>query len=230
MKQLQDELKYKTTLIDKLFEEKSALTERLDCNEKTLNDIKREFLSLKLNFARNSDKNNNMNLDSSDWFTVPGRASKQKPSVMLVGTSNIKNIEPFRLSSHLNTEKHFSYTVEEAKKVINESVSKPGAIAFHILTNELKPNSSTDCVSRLRELIQITKVKNTTSKIVISLATNRSDEQKLTLKVNTANSLIKELSLEEDCNFYISDNGNRGNNGLVRAKFVADDGYHLSCF
>lgn len=141
-----------------------------------------------------------------------------------MGTTNIKNIEPLRLSSHFNTENHISYTVEEAKKVINESVSKPDAIAFHILTNELKANSSTECFTRLQELIQVTKVMNPTSKIVISLATNRSDEQKLNLKVNTVNSLINEFSLEEDCNFYC----NLGNNGLVRAKFVADDGYHLS--
>lgn len=78
----------------------------------------------------------------------------------------------------------------------------------------------------LGELIKVTKVKNPSSKI--SLATNRSDEQKLNLKVNTVNSLINELSFEEDCNFYISDNGSLGNNGLVHAKFVADDGYHLS--
>ena len=147
---------------------------------------------------------------------------------MLVGTSNIKNIEHLRLSFHFNTEKDISYAVEEAKKVISESVSKPNAIAFHILTNELKAYSSIDCVSRLRELIQVTKVKNPTSRKVILLATNRGDEQKLNLKVNTANFLINKLSLEEYCNFYISDNGNLSNNGLVRAKFVADDDYHLT--
>ena len=130
-----------------------------------------------------------------------------------------------RLSSHFNTEKHILYTVEETKKVINENVCKPDAIAFHILTNELKANSFTESVSRLRDLIRVTKVKNPTSRIVISLTTNRSDKQKLNLKVNTVVSLINELSLEEDCNFYIFDNGNLGNNGLVRAKFVADDGY-----
>ena len=172
--------------------------------------------------------NNNTNLHSSNWSTFPGRANKQKPSVMLVGTSNIENIEHLRLSFHCNTEKDILYTVEEAKKVTNESVSKPNAIAFHILTNELKSNSSTDCVSRLRKLIQVTKVKNPTSRIVISLAINHSDEQKLNLKVNTVHSLIYERSLEEDCNFYISDNGNLGNNGLVPVKFVADDDYHFT--
>ena len=45
LKQLQDELKYKSTLTDKLFEEKSALTERLDCNDKTLNDIRGNYSS-----------------------------------------------------------------------------------------------------------------------------------------------------------------------------------------
>lgn len=77
LKQLQDEINYKSTLIDKLFEEKAALTERLESNDKTLNNIKGKLHSLKLNFAGNSDKNNNMNLESSDWSTVPGRASKQ---------------------------------------------------------------------------------------------------------------------------------------------------------
>ena len=41
---------------------------------------------------------------------------------MLIGTSNIKEIDPAMLSSNINFEKHISYTFSEAEKVIDDSV------------------------------------------------------------------------------------------------------------
>ena len=61
---------------------------------------------------------------------------------MLIGTSNIKEIDPARLSSNINIEKQISYTYAEAEKVIDDSVYKPDAVAYHVLTNELNSNSS----------------------------------------------------------------------------------------
>ena len=60
------------------------------------------------------------------WSTVPGNQQKQKPSVMITGTSNIKEIDPAGLSSYINTESHISYAFAEAVKVIDDSVNKGG--------------------------------------------------------------------------------------------------------
>ena len=46
----------------------------------------------------------------SDWSTVPGKEKKQKPSVMLIGTSNIKGIDPAMLSPNINIDKYISHT------------------------------------------------------------------------------------------------------------------------
>ena len=82
----------------------------------------------------------------SDWSSVPAKEKKQKPSIMLIGTSNIKDIDPERLSSNFNNEK-LAYTFAEAEKVIKGATNKPVAVAFHVLTNELKSHSFIECVS-----------------------------------------------------------------------------------
>ena len=223
---LKDDADFKSSAIDKLFSEKESLNDKLLGSERALNEARDEILSLKVHIAGISKDENDQSI--SDWSTVPGKEKKQKPTVMLIGTSNIKGIEPARLSSNINIEKHISYTFAEAEKVIDDSESKPDAVAFHVLTNELKSNSSMECVHKLQNLIKLTKEKMPSAKIIISQATNRSDNENLNRKVNTVNSLINELGHEENSVFSICDNSSLGLNGLVKDKFVRDDGYHLS--
>ena len=223
---LKDDADFKSSAIDKLFSEKESLNDKLLGSERALKEARDEILSLKVHIAGVSIDENDQSL--SDWSTVPGKEKKQKPTVLLIGTSNIKEIEPARLSSNINIEKHISYTFAEAEKVIDDSESKPDAVAFHMLTNELKSNSSMECVHKLQNLIKLTKEKMPSTKIIISQATNRSDNENLNRKVNTVNSLINELGHEENSVFSICDNSSLGLNGLVKDKFVRDDGYHLS--
>ena len=88
--------------------------------------------------------------------------------------------------------------------MIKGATNKPDVVAFHVLTNELK--SSIECVSKLQNLIKLTEEKMPSTKILISQATNRSDDQNLNLKVNTINSLINELGNEDSSKFSICDN------------------------
>jgi hypothetical protein len=50
--------------------------------------------------------------DESDWSLVHGK--KKKTSVLLVGTSNIKGIEPSQLSTKYHTSKETAYTIDQA--------------------------------------------------------------------------------------------------------------------
>ena len=118
--------------------------------------------------------------------------------------------------------------IAEAEKVIQGATNKPDAVAFHVLTNELKSNSSIECVSKLQNLIKLTEEKMPSTKILICQATSRSDDQNLNLKVNTINSLINEFGNEDSSKFSICDNTSIGLNGQVKDKFIRDDGYHLS--
>ena len=97
-------------------------------------------------------------------------------------------------------------------------MSKPDAVAFHVLTIELKSNSSMECVHKLQNLIKLTEEKMPSAKIIISQATNHSDNENLNRKVNTVNSLINELRHEENSVFSICDNSSLGLNGLVKDK------------
>ena len=128
--------------------------------------------------------------------------------------------------------------------MIKGGTNKPDAVAFHVLTNELKSNSSIECVSKLLNLIKFTEEKMPSSKILISQATYRSDDQNLNLKVNTINSLINELGNgkvqvgkdqekaqsekvshsknrgEDNSKFSIGDNTSVCLNGQVKDKFI----------
>ncbi|CAG2209254.1 unnamed protein product [Mytilus edulis] len=125
--------------------------------------------------------------------------------------------------------KKIAYHIDQAEKVIDELEESynPDVIAYHILSNELTKKSSSECVLQLEKLIQKTKEKRPDSKIVVSLATNRSDERKYNLKVNTVNSLVKEMH-EESSDFVICDNHNLSVSGEINKKFINNDGYHLS--
>ena len=81
---------------------------------------------------------------------------------------------------------------------------------------------------KLQNLIKLTEEKMPSTKILISQATNRSDDQNLNLKVNTLNSLINELGNEDSSKFSICDSTSISLNGQVKDKFIRNDGYHLS--
>ena len=101
---LKGDINFKSSIIDKLFVEKESLSDKLNESERALNVANDEILSLKVHIAGISKDENGQSI--SDWSSVPAKEKKQKPSIMLIGTSSIKDIDPERLSSNFNTEKH----------------------------------------------------------------------------------------------------------------------------
>lgn len=92
-----------------------------------------------------------------------------------------------------------------------------------MLSNELKNSTSSECVTKLQNLVKVTKSVKPESKILVSLATNRTDDKKLNLKVTTINAIIKEIK-EDNGDFEICDNSNLSPSSEIKKKFVNTDG------
>ena len=63
-----------------------------------MDSIKIQLLNMSAKPKRSNETNSE---NESDWSLVHGK--KKKPSVLLVGTSNIKGIEPSQLSTKYHT-------------------------------------------------------------------------------------------------------------------------------
>lgn len=202
------------------------LKKKLTTLNEEIESIKTQLLTMSAKLKRSNETNSE---DESDWSLVRGK--KTKPSVLLVGTSNIKGIEPSQLSTKYHTSKETAYTIEQATNIIQDYPPQPDVIAYHILSNQIKSSSSGECVDKLLNLVKKTKELKPDSKIIVSLATNRCDDRKLNRKVNTVNSLLHEFSEDTsvDTQFVLCENNNLSTaNSEIRNKFITTDGYHLS--
>ena len=225
---LQEDTENKNKLLNDTKNELSLLRKDFDQQNKELTSAKEELAFLKAQLSMLEERGNS---GQNDWSLVDKSRDRtpKVPEVLLVGTSNISKIDPKKLSTKFNIVKKTAFTIEEACKTINELEPNynPDVIALHVLSNDLKIYSSNDCVSELQSLIQKTKNRKPKAKILVSLATNRSDEKKHNLKVNTINSMVKELHEESD-DFVICDNCNLSNASEINKKFISSDGVHLS--
>jgi hypothetical protein len=70
-----------------------------------MESIKIQLLNMSAKPKRSNQTNSE---DESDWSLVHGK--KKKTSILLVGTSNIKGIEPSQLSIKYYTSKETAYT------------------------------------------------------------------------------------------------------------------------
>lgn len=222
---LQKDIDHKDQVMREIINENTRLKKDNEELSQNLSLSKEEILIMKNQLRMTEDQNN----EHGSWSQVERKEKKEKPKVLLVGTSNTEQIKTERLSAQFDTMKKIAYHIDQAEKVIDELEESynPDVIAYHILSNELTKKSSSECVLQLEKLIQKTKEKRPDSKIVVSLATNRSDERKYNLKVNTVNSLVKEMH-EESSDFVICDNHNLSVSGEINKKFINNDGYHLS--
>ena len=98
------------------------------------------------------------------WSNVePTKHLKPRtPKVLFVGTctSNTSNTDTSRLSSKFEITKETAYTISEAESAIKELDQDPDVITFHVLGNEIKQSSSSDCASKLKCLVEETKNLN----------------------------------------------------------------------
>ncbi|CAC5376138.1 unnamed protein product [Mytilus coruscus] len=195
IKFLTNELENKESLVEQTLKQQSESTKKDEILQKEIDCAKEELSSLKIHITEHQQ-----NFDTDSWSKINpiSKQKDKKPQVLLIGTSNISKIDPEKLSSKYETTKETAFKFNEAEQVIQNlgTSENPEVIVFHVLTNELMHSTSSECVTKMQKLVNETKTRKPSSKILISLATNRTDEKKLNLRVNTINSAINELAEE----------------------------------
>jgi hypothetical protein len=74
-----------------------------------------------------------------------------KPNVLLIGTSNIKNIKADQLSGGIHTMKIVKTTLDVTMKY----QGSPDVIILHSLTNDLKSMSPNECVEKMFTIVNV---------------------------------------------------------------------------
>ena len=148
---------------------------------------------------------------------------------MLIGTSNVEGINPKQLSSKYETRKVIAYKLDDTLKVLKERDFSPNprVVVLHSLTNSIKDKPAEECVSKLDEIVQFIHNKWSHCKVVISLATVRSDKEEHNNNVHLVNALVRTKFLKRE-NVLLCDNDNLAFRGKPINRFMNSDGYHLS--
>jgi len=154
---------------------------------------------------------------------------KQKSNVVLIGTSNVEGINPKQLSSKYETRKVIAYKLDDTLKVLKERDFSPNprVVVLHSLTNSIKDKPAEECVSKLDEIVQFIHNKWSHCKVVISLATVRSDKEEHNNNVHLVNALVRTKFLKRE-NVFLCVNDNLAFRGKPISRFMNSDGYHLS--
>jgi hypothetical protein len=121
-----------------------------------------------------------------------------KPTVVLLGNSLLKDIHN-RLSWDFNTTKMTAYTIPEAKAAVDSLTSKPSAICFQLITNDVMTSqNATDVVRDHIHLIDQTKKKFPQSKVIVSLAPHRMDNAKFATMSRLVNASLEDHYQDSD--------------------------------
>lgn len=139
--------------------------------------------------------------------------------VLFVSTSNTSNIDTSRLSSKFEITIETAYTISEAESAIKEQDQDPDVITFHVFGNEIKKSSSSDCASKLKCLVEETKNLNHQPKFLFHWPQIELMKNKYNLKVNTVNSIIKEME-EESQEFTICDHSNMSKSNQIKKNCI----------
>ena len=206
-----------------------SINEKLDAQYKiTKNNYDTKFdecLSLKSQIAHQfsyTEQNDLSNINISK--TNPERPSS-KPSALLLGTSNIKGINPEKLSSKTCVTKKVAFTLAETEDAVKSYTSKPDVVVLHSLTNDVKTLPPEECVTKLDDVVQLITSKWSGTKTIISLTTPRNDNEIHRINSELVDALLKKKYLSHT-DVLISDNQNLWRSSPDRV--LAKDKLHLS--
>lgn len=149
------------------------------------------------------------------------------PTVLLVGTSNVKGIKEDKVTSAAIVTKEVKYTMDETMDFINSVVSPPDILILHSLTNDVKHTSPQDCVNKMFRITSSICYKWPLIKIILSLTTPRCDNMNNSANAQIVNVLMKQRFSGVD-NIYILDHSNMLAQGNPNKLLLCDDGIHLN--
>ena len=156
---------------------------------------------------------------------LPSQAPEKK-RVLLMGNSQLRDIDANRLSRDWETDKLMSYTIKDATHDIAQQQGDYDLIIYHLLQNDIKTEPAEQCVKQLHELVDTTKSVHSNSDIVISMATARHDNSDFHAKAMLLNALVmSEFSNTEKVHLAFNDNFSQRGQATRR---LFTDGIHLS--
>lgn len=167
-----------------------------------------------------SSNANAIRQDRHDYYT--------KPHVTLIGTSNIKGINPDKLSSRYSVDKITAFTLCETQSSVRNITQNPTALVLHSLSNDLKNYTPQQCVDHMKDIVISVHEEYPETKIVISLPTPRSDSSALNTKAQLVSVMIKECFIDDKFVMWC-DNSNMSYKGEALPQFIdRKDGVHLT--
>jgi hypothetical protein len=149
------------------------------------------------------------------------------PSVLLIGTSNVKGINENKLTPFAEITKVVKYTMKETREFIQTCNLHPDILVLHSLTNDLTKMEPQTCVDVLESLIQTVKSKWQNAVTILSLATPRLDKLEYHTNGQITNAILKQR-LSEEPMLLFCDHSNMLTDGNPTPEFLAEDQYHLS--
>ena len=161
----------------------------------------------------NEKLSNNLNLEREE---KPN--SENNKTIVIIGDSIIKNIDPRRLSK--KPVRKFTYPGKTADRLSQEVTSinerdDPVHVIVHAGTNNLPTDSAQRCAEKIVDLAKSVKLKFPNSRIAVAALTHREDLD-FSAKLHDVNENLKSLS--ESNNFKFIDNSIIDNSCLNSSK------------
>ena len=129
---LENIIDVKKKALDSYRERTVEIENRNNTLEKSLDSAKDEIISLKSHTGSMSSKDDWSSQEQATDAVSFNQPVHGKPKVLLLGTSNVKDIEPSRFTSKVEPKKELKYTIEEAKEYTEENDTQYDAIARHV--------------------------------------------------------------------------------------------------
>lgn len=208
-------------------EEIDKLTDTLKRHTQHLEKLQEENISLRSQMISRFEDFHLVNADTK--YTDKSKLDiDNKPTIILIGTSNTKRINAEKLSPSFTTNKVTAFNLEETKQAILEiSDIIPNLVVFHSLTNDLKIKSPQQCVEEIQDIVKLALQKWQNSGCIISLTTPRLDSVIFNTNGQIINALLKQI-YDDNKDVLLVDHGNMLRNGNPIAELLSEDKFHLS--
>lgn len=224
MEQFREKLRNKEAENERLTENNGILKGKLDKTQD-------ELINLKSQMSELMDKTNDTVGASENSFRAVqnSRSQPAKPRVLLIGTSNCKEINEARISNSVVVNKVIKYVIKDAISYVVSNESVYEVVCLHVLTNDLKNLSPENCVKYLEDLVSAVRNKWPNSKVIISLATPRKDNINYHTNGQIINALVKQrLIANPNDHVYYCEHNNMLYQGNPIDDLLEEDKYHLS--
>ncbi|CAC5421712.1 unnamed protein product [Mytilus coruscus] len=206
--QHEDQMKYHNQILEETRAEMKSLqtkneeivklNDTLKQHTQHLEKLQEENISLRSQMISRFEDFHLVNADSK--YTEKSKLDDNKPTVLLIGTSNTKRINAEKLSPSFTTIKFTAFNLEETKQ---------------------------HCVEEIQDIVKLALQKWQNSGCIISLTTPRLDSVIFNTNGQIINALLKQI-YDDNKDVLLVDHGNMLRNGNPIAELLSEDKFHLS--